>query len=184
MTFAPGMTILGQVLAGHPIRGLDLHGSDFRYCNFRGSDLSGCNFSYSDLSHCDLSDCNLTGSYLHRCNLSYSDISDSTFRAAKFPLVAQAPVIPEIHKAVYRAASQKDALNVHRAHGPGPGTHSWAGWVVHLADGYELEAKLGTCVAAALIYLHSDTLLETIPQFYYPHDVVLKSMKELSEARQ
>jgi hypothetical protein len=71
------------------------------------------------------------------------------------------PVIPNIHQAVYAAASQPGALDMDRWH-TCKTTHCRAGWVVFLAgtSGTKLEKKFGNAGAAArLIYRASDPMM-------------------------
>lgn len=80
-----------------------------------------------------------SGANLSGANLSGADLSG-------------APVIPDIHKAVYAAASAPGALNMSTWHSETAcGTaHCRAGWVVALAGqaGRRLEAAVGTPAAA------------------------------------
>lgn len=63
-------------------------------------------------------------------------------------------------------------------------THCRAGWAVMLAgeEGTALEARLGTAVAGALIYLASDPALERIPDWYASNAEALADMKRLADA--
>jgi len=67
--------------------------------------------------------------------------------------IAEVPTIPNIHKAVYEAVSQPNALNMSDWH-TCETTHCRAGWVVFLAgeSGKKLESKSGTLLAAMKIY--------------------------------
>ena len=104
-----------------------------------------------------------------------------------------APVIPDIHRKVYEAASQPGALNMTDWHTCGTThcragwhtcgtTHCRAGWVVALAGdkGKALEDKIGTPAAATLIYLASDPTLEKLPDFYCSNDAALADMARLA----
>ena len=90
--------------------------------------------------------------------------------------------IPDIHKAVYGAASQPNALNMGLWHCGT--THCRAGWVVTLAGdgGRALEYAMGTPAAAALIYIASDPKLEKVPNFYDTNANALADMKRLAES--
>ena len=144
---------------GADLRDTNLRGSNLRYCNLSGSDLRDCNLSGSDLSGS-----NLRGSDLRDCNLS------------------GAPVIPNIHQAVYAAASQPDGLNMGDWH-TCETTHCRGGWVVFLAgeEGRALESKIGTRAAATLIYLASDPKIDKFPDFYCGNTEALADMKRLAE---
>jgi hypothetical protein len=63
-------------------------------------------------------------------------------------------------------------------------THCRAGWVVELAGeaGRALEARVGTAAAAALIYLASDPLIESFPDFYCDETQALADIKAMAEA--
>ena len=94
-----------------------------------------------------------------------------------------APVIPEIHRAVYAAASQPGALDMGRWHCGT--THCRAGWVVTIAgqEGLDLEAKIGTPAAAMAIYMASDPdrwKTERLPDFYCGNATALADMKRMA----
>jgi hypothetical protein len=127
----------------------------------------------ADLSGAVLSGADLRGAVLRGAVLRDADLSGADLRAC--------PVtIPDIHRAVYEAASQPEALDMGLWH---CGTsHCRAGWVVTLAGegGRALEWALGTAAAAALIYQASDPTLERIPDFYCGNDAALADMKRLA----
>lgn len=91
--------------------------------------------------------------------------------------------LPDIHRAVYEAASRPGALDMSTWH---CGTaHCRAGWVTTLAGeaGRRLEGQLGTAAAAALIYAASDPELferEGLPEFYADNDEALADMARLA----
>jgi hypothetical protein len=94
------------------------------------------------------------------------------------------PVIPEIHKRVYEAASQPDSLQMNDWH-TCEKTHCRGGWVVTLAgkEGRELEKFHGTALAAMLIYDASDLCYKINPaRFYDSNEEALKDMKEKAGA--
>ena len=130
------------------------------------ADLTGANLRDADLTGADLTGADLTGA-----DLTGADLSD-------------APIIQNIHKAVYDAASQPGALDMSLWH---CGTaHCRAGWVVALAgeDGAKLEGAIGTASAACAIYLASDPDLfriEPIPDFYCDNATALADMRRLAE---
>jgi hypothetical protein len=95
------------------------------------------------------------------------------------------PVIPSIkniHKAVYAAVSQPDALNMRDWH-TCTTTHCRAGWVVHLAGeaGYALERFHNTALAAQLIYRESGYKINPY-RFYDNNEEAMADMKKLAEA--
>ena len=117
------------------------------------------------------------GADLSDADLSGADLSDA--------VLADCPVkIPDIHKAVYAAASAPGALNMRDWH---CGTaHCRAGWVVTLAGdaGKALEWAMGTPAAAAMIYMASDPALEKVPNFYDTNEGALADMARLAGVEQ
>ena len=150
--------------------GLHLRGADLSGADLRGADLSG-----ADLRGADLRDADLSGAVLRDADLSGADLSDADLRGV--------PVIPNIHQAVYAAASQDNALKMSDWHTCDT-THCRAGWVVRLAGdaGAAMEFCIGTPAAAALIYMRSDPTLAKIPDFYANNEDALADMKRLAEA--
>ena len=149
---------------GADLRGADLRGADLRGADLRDADLRGAVLSDADLSGADLSGADLRGAVLRD-----ADLRD-------FPVT-----IPEIHKAVYEAASAPGALDMRNWHCGT--THCRAGWVIELAGpgGKSLEWAMGTPAAAALIYQASDPALEKVPNFYTTDEAALADMKRLAE---
>jgi uncharacterized protein YjbI with pentapeptide repeats len=132
---------------------------------------SGAVLRDADLRDADLRDADLRDAVLSDADLRGADLRD-------FPIT-----IPNIHGAVYAAASQPEALNMGSWHTCGT-THCRAGWVVTLAGdgGKALEWAMGTAAAAALIYQTSDPTLERVPDFYCGNEAALADMKRLAEA--
>jgi hypothetical protein len=95
----------------------------------------------------------------------------------------QVPVIPDIHRAVYEAASQPKALNMNDVHTCDT-THCRAGWVVHLAGeaGYALEKQTSWLFAAQQIYKASGYQINPC-RFYDSNDDAMNDMKRLAEAQ-
>ena len=94
------------------------------------------------------------------------------------------PKIPDIHKAVYAAASNPDALRMESWH-TCEKKHCRAGWVVTLAgvEGKKLEARFGTLLAAMKIYDASDPEFRINPsRFFDENDVALEDMRKLAES--
>ena len=91
------------------------------------------------------------------------------------------PSIPNIHRAIYDAASKPGCLKMDTWH---CGTsHCRAGWVVHLAGeaGYALEAQTTTLFAAQQIYKASGYDISPV-RFYDSNEDALADMKRLAEA--
>jgi hypothetical protein len=91
------------------------------------------------------------------------------------------PVLVDIHKRVYAAASQPCALDMATFH-KCETTHCRAGWVVTLAgkEGAALESFYGTAHAAFLIYKASDPDLKAYPDFFCDDDTALGDMRKLA----
>ena len=95
----------------------------------------------------------------------------------------EVPVIPNIHKAVYEAASQPTALAMENWH-TCANTHCRAGWVVTLAGpaGKALESRYDTLLAAMKIYDASDPNFKINPcRFFDDNEAALADMKRLAE---
>jgi hypothetical protein len=167
VTCAPDATIgvkIGLAVRWARRNDADLSGAVLRGAVLRGADLRGADLSGADLSGAVLSDADLRGA-----DLSGAVLSD-------------APIIPDIHRRVYEAASQPGALDMGDWHTCDT-THCRAGWVVALAgeEGQKLEDEIGTAGAATLIYLASDPKLDRFPNFYTNNAEALADMKRLAE---
>ena len=122
----------------------------------------------SDCSYC---------SYCSRC----SDCSEKTGAVLGEPWkMPEAPTIPNIHQAVYEAASQPGCLDMGAWHCGT--THCRAGWVVTLAGeaGKALEAATSTPFAAMQIYRASDPTWR-MSNFFASNEEALADMKRLAE---
>jgi hypothetical protein len=157
----------------------NLSGADLRWANLRWANLSGANLRGADLREANLIEANLSGVDLRWANLRWANLSGANLRGAELP--KGIPVIEDIHKAVYEAASQDGALNMSTWH-TCETTHCRAGWVVFLAgeDGRKLEIAMGANAAAALIYMASDPGLERVPDFYTSNADAIEDMKQLA----
>lgn len=91
------------------------------------------------------------------------------------------PVIDDIHKRVFEAASQPNALCMSSWNKCGT-THCRGGWVVTLAgkEGRELEEKTSTLFAAIQIYKASGYVIYPI-RFFDSEEKSLEDMKRLAE---
>ena len=148
-----------------------------------GADLSGANLRDADLRGADLSDAYLSDAYLSGADLSGADLSDAYLSGANLSgaYLSGAPVIENIHQAIFAAASAPNALNMGAWH---CGTsHCRAGWAVTLAGdaGKALETMIGSAAAGSLIYLASDPSLDRIPDFYCDNATALADMKRLAD---
>ena len=93
-----------------------------------------------------------------------------------------APAIPDIHKAIYAAVSQPDALNMEDWHSCDT-THCRAGWAVHLAGeaGYKLERETSPVFAAMMIYKASGYEISPC-RFFDKAPAAMEDMRKLAEA--
>jgi hypothetical protein len=164
----------GAVLRGAVLRGADLRGADLSGADLSGAVLSDADLRGADLSGAVLSDADLSGAVLRGADLRGAVLSGAVLRGA--------PIIPDIHRRVYEAASQPGALDMGDWHTCDT-THCRAGWVVALAgeEGQKLEDEIGTAGAATLIYLASDPKLDRFPNFYTNNAEALADMKRLAE---
>jgi hypothetical protein len=177
-----GANLSGAGLRGAGLRYADLSGADLSGANLRGAKLSGADLSGANLRYADLRDADLRYAGLRYADLSGADLSGADLRGAD---LSDAPTVPNIHQAVYAAASQPGALDMGAWHVCDT-THCRAGWVVTLAGeaGAELEAKIGTPAAAAAIYLASDPerfKRERLPNFYADNATALADMKRCAD---
>lgn len=178
----PGANLFEADLAGATLTNSDLSGANLNRAilvnaDFRGAKLVNTNFKKAWIALSDLS-----GTDISTANFEYARMSEVKLLGAKLP--EGIPVIRNIHQKVYRAASAKDALDMTRWHDYDGcnTTHCRAGWVVTLAGekGLELEKKIGTSAAAALIYQASDPALERVPDWYCWRRQALTDMARLA----
>ena len=148
--------------------------SDCSHCSgcSRCSHCSGC----SHCSHCSgCSDCS-------RCSgCSDFDATTQTEFETKKVGCFNVPIIPNIHKTIYDAVCQPNALDMSNWHSCET-THCRAGWVVHKAGplGYALERQTSPVFAAMLIYEASGYEIAP-PRFYDANEAALADMKRLAE---
>jgi len=162
-------------LRGAILRGADMRGANLREANLREANLRKADMRKADLDWADLRGADLRGTDLREANLIWADL-----RGAILP--DGVPIIQDIHRAVYEAASAPGALDMGQWHCGT--THCRAGWVVTLAgeDGKRLEDRLGTSPAAALIYYASDPSLERVPDWDASDEDALADMARLADA--
>ena len=94
------------------------------------------------------------------------------------------PIIKNIHKKIYDATSNDGALNMEDWHTCDT-THCRAGWVVHLAgkEGYELERKIGTALAANKIYKESSEInVKWALRFFEDNELAMEDIKRCAES--
>ena len=93
------------------------------------------------------------------------------------------PIVADLHKVIYAAASQPKALKMSNWH-TCENTHCRAGWAVTLAGeaGKKLEDRFGTLLAAMMIYDASCPGYKISPgRFFDSNDDALADMKRLAE---
>jgi uncharacterized protein YjbI with pentapeptide repeats len=176
-----GLAVLWAREIGVDLSCADLSGADLSDANLSDANLSGADLSGADMRGANLSGADLSGADMRGANLSGADMRGANLIGAN---LRECPVkIPDIHKAVYEAASQPNALDMGTWH---CGTsHCRAGWVVTLAGegGKALEYAMGTPAAATAIYLASDPNLEKVPNFYATNDEAMADMKRLANQK-
>ncbi len=187
-----GTSLRGAYLGGANLKGIDLRGADLRGAYLRGVnltcvDLTGANLEDAylrgaNLMCADLKGADLRGADLSGANLRSANLMDASLELSQFDNISNIPIIRDIHKKVYEAASNPGALEMSDWH-TCETTHCRAGWVVSLAGdaGAELEILYGTSMAATLIYLRSDPNLKRVPDFHASNEEALADMKRMAE---
>jgi uncharacterized protein YjbI with pentapeptide repeats len=167
--------------------------ADFYNCDLSGADLSYGSFEGACFDRAILTGANITGAWF--CGATFKgavfrglDLSSANFSGAiiegaivNAEDLVSIPIIPDIHKAIYAAASVPGTLDMRSWHACQT-THCRAGWVVTLAGsaGAALEDKLGTEPAATLIYLASDPHIKSIPDFHASDEDAMADMQRLA----
>ena len=135
----------------------------------------------SDCSRCSgCSDCSHVAHLRDKENVRVDADNGAVTRDVGMPPV---PRIEDIHRQVYLAVSQPNALEMSSWHSCET-THCRAGWVVHLAGeaGYALEKFHNTELAAMLIYRESGHYINPA-RFYDGNEAALEDMRKLAEAQ-
>jgi hypothetical protein len=180
-----GLAVQWGYRSGADLRDADLRDADLSGADLRDADLRDAVLSDADLSGADLRDADLSGAVLRGADLRGADLSDADLSGADLrgAVLRDFPVkIPNIHQAVFAAASAPQALDMATWH-KCETAHCRAGWVTTLAGdgGKALEWMMGPAAAAALIYAASDPTLEKVPNFYATNEEALADMKRLAE---
>jgi hypothetical protein len=125
------------------------------------------------------------------CELSFDgiDLSGIDLNGVEFSSVdltgviglPDAPVVKDLDQKIFDAVQVDDALDMDYWH-TCETTHCRAGWAIHLAggEGYALELRYGSEVAAALIYFAS-TGRGKIPNWYQSNDDARADIKRCAE---
>jgi uncharacterized protein YjbI with pentapeptide repeats len=153
----------------------------------RGRKL-GAAIKIAVVTRADLQNANLSGAYLPSANLSGAsgtDLSGTNLQNAYLSGTIEkyeVPIIPKIDAVILEEIEKGGTLEMGCWHGPEGWcgtTHCRAGWAVHCAGaaGHDLESKLGTKLAAAMIY-HASRPGVPAPWFFAPIDVALADIKK------
>jgi len=125
----------------------------------------------------------LTDSNGNRASIAYFGSREKAVKALRsLEDCPPIPAISNIHRTIYAAASQPEALYMAVWHAC-ENTHCRAGWAVHLAGeaGRKLERFYNTELAAILIYRASGYEINPA-RFYETSELALADMKRLAEA--
>jgi hypothetical protein len=166
-------------LTGANLTCADLTGANLTCAKLTGAELTCAKLRDAKLMGANLTCADLTGAKLRDAKLMGAKLTCAKLRSADFTGV---PVIKNIHRKVFAAASQDAALDMSVWH-TCETTHCLAGWVTTLAGdaGQQLEELIGTDAAAMLIYMASDPDLGRLPDFYCDNASALADMKLRAE---
>ena len=170
-----GANLVGARLDGARLDGACLDGASLNGARLNGANLNNANLDGANLVDASLNGASLVGARLNGARLNGARLIGVNLDKAN--LGAGVPVIPDVHRVVYEAASVPGALDMEQWH---CGTaHCRAGWIVTLAGeaGMHLEERMGTAAAAAAIYLASDPHIGRMPDFYASNDEALADMQ-------
>lgn len=181
-------TILWAAQVGADLRNANLSGADLSDANLRNANLRNANLRIASLRDADLRDADLRDADLSIANLRNADLLNADLSGADL-LGADlsgvdlrgAKISIQIHKTKIREAicekvcAMPENLNMTRWHTCGT-VHCLAGWAVVLhPQGIELENRLGTSAAAALIF-HACGY-DKVPSFYATEEDALKWLR-------
>jgi uncharacterized protein YjbI with pentapeptide repeats len=166
-----GVDLRGAHLSDADLSGVDLRGAYLSGAYLRGADLRG-----ADLRGEDLSDADLSGAYLRGADLSGAYLSGAYLSGANIPTVENidAKILAEIE-----AGGKLDMRLWHTCET----THCRAGWAIALAGkpGKELEEKVGSNAAGALIYAASRPGLP-VPNFFATDEEAMADIRKCAGA--
>jgi hypothetical protein len=120
-----------------------------------GADLRCADLCDADLAGADLRGASLAGADLHGANLTSANLANVDLSRANLLGVIGLPEAPVV--AGLNGKIDVSSLNMPNWHSSCGTVHCRAAWAVHLAGeaGYELERRLGTSAAGALITIAS-----------------------------
>ena len=172
---------------GADLRDASLWDAKLQAANLRGAILRDASLTDADLREADLREADLRDASLQCADLQGADLAGANLQGAKFSLAKlkgaklpyDAPAVSNVHQQLADAVNRNN-LNMGVWHCGT--THCRAGWVVTLAGkpGRELEAKIGTNAAAALIYMASDPGLEQIPSWFASKENALADIQAMA----
>jgi uncharacterized protein YjbI with pentapeptide repeats len=157
-----GAYLVGAYLIDADLSGANLSSANLTSANLIGANLSSANLVSAHLVGANLVGANLTGTNLTGTNLRGVNLTGANLASAKYEGV---PVVRGLDAKILKLIESGDGqLNMTAWH-TCETTHCRAGWAVVLAGdaGRNLEAKIGTAAAGALIY-HRST--GRVPDFY------------------
>ena len=166
-------TLTDANLRGAKLRGANLRGAELWHADLHNTDLYHANLRDTDLYHA-----NLQGAILCRADLRNARLSGAKLKGAKLPY--NAPAIPNIHERIAEVVAEN--LTLREWNSSSGVAHCRARWVFTLAGeaGRELEEKIGTDAAAALIYMASDPELEQIPDWVADNEDALEDIHAMA----
>jgi hypothetical protein len=146
----------------------DLEDADLRYADLRKADLRSAYLVGADLRYTNLRGANLRKADLRKANLRYADLEGAFLKGALVDL--SIPVVPMLHtQMLARIEALPESFDMscwHSVSACGT-THCRAGFAIDLAGqaGYELESRVGSAVAGALITQVSCPWLDQVPDW-------------------
>jgi hypothetical protein len=151
--------VILAVFDANTLEGADLKGVNFAYANLRGANLKHANLTMASLAGADLKLADLRGTNLKGVDLEGADLTNAKLDREDVPRVK------DLDQKLEEATRKSGSLNMTYWHDR-DGVHCRAGWVVTIAGkaGLALEHSLGTCAAAALIYVASGRTI--VPNFH------------------
>jgi uncharacterized protein YjbI with pentapeptide repeats len=162
-----GADLRGAYLTGADLRGADLTGADLT-----GADLTGAYLRGAYLRGADLRGADLTGAYLRGAYLTCADLRGADLK--------NVPKVKNLDAKILASLGKKDcALEMSIWHTCGT-THCRGGWaIIHAGKkGVELEKKVGSHVAAILIYQASRPEDAPMPNFFASNEDARRDIEE------
>jgi uncharacterized protein YjbI with pentapeptide repeats len=177
-----GANLTGANLSGADLSGANLRGADLTGAYLYGANLSRANLSRANLYGANLSGANLSRANLYRADLSGADLRGSNLSGADLSKIKDWGMVPKLKKLnarILAAIKKGGSLEMGSWHSCDT-THCRGGWAITLAGkkGIELEAKMGTILAAALIYYKSTG---KIPNFFASNKAAMADLRKCAK---